>query len=273
MGILREAGAAHKGRCCESGDVARDAAAQSQHRAAAIEAVVEELVVERAHRVQCLVLLAIGDGADEGPVARVVQCCFDLRGVQRPDDGIGDDSDGGALRCPSRSQRVAEVRQQAVADVDVVAAAGMFHRQRDGVRQRDDLRDDVVHVQPRRLDVPGHCAVGITARGQQFRDTRSRIGHVEQRAVVVVADAPQNLVGAGVQADDDARALHRGAIGRIHQRAAAGRHDEARLCAQIGAHIGLDLPERGFAVLRKDARDRFARPRYDLVVHIDKRPA
>ena len=122
-------------------------------------------------------------------------------------------------------------------------------------------------------DYVGHFQVlRLALRGQVFQHL-ARIGRLQQRAVLVMAGAREDIAHAGAQVDHRAALFQKSAAFGIHHGAAAGGHDQALLGAQVTNHLGFAPAKARFSLDLEDPRDRRPGTGFDLMVGIDKAQA
>ena len=101
---VHQVDAPHIGGGDEAGDIGDHRPTQGDDRAAAVDAVFDQLLADRLDRGKCFIFLAGGDGDDGIHLAAAL-------GVERPDNAVGDDR-----RRSADSGQFADKGQQAAAD-------------------------------------------------------------------------------------------------------------------------------------------------------------
>ena len=132
---LHEVDAAQVRRRGEAGDVADDAATQRDHHRAALEARLDQAVVDERDPGEVLVLLAVGDLDGHGREAGALERRPHALAVEALDARVGDDR--GALAEPERGHARTQRLEDPRTDVDRVRARSELDRDR--VLSRDVL--------------------------------------------------------------------------------------------------------------------------------------
>ena len=252
-GNLHEGHAAQIAGRGEAGHVAHHAAAQRDHRAAPVQPGRHEVVIQAGHGPQRLVRLALGHLDYHGLETGLAQPVDQRVGMAGSDLRVGDDGCQAGPQAGAPHQ-VASLRQQALADEDVVAALPVGDRgarvvRIDAPRQADYGFSDFLRRQPAGGDVMRQRVVGRGSLFHQRGDTLRAVGGRQQWPVGGEEQPLGDFVRAGGQADDHTAAAHQLAVARRNQRAAAGRDDHAVFLRQFQAQLGLHGAECRFAIL------------------------
>ncbi len=142
--------------------------------------------------------------------------------------------------------------------------ASKFELHHDDVHERRDRGTPRVdHI------VSGLAIEGI-ARVVQLAQPAQRIGHLQQRTLDVVAQAPEQVLGRGSQVDHVEMAAQLLAVGLAQHRAAPGGQHAVRAGRQLGDHLLLEVAEGGFTFALEVIADRAADALLDLVVGVDE---
>ncbi len=164
--------AAHVSRRREASHVADHAAADRHDQAAPVETQLEEALINQAHRVERLVLLA----TRHDHARRVDGDQPRLRGH----DVVAHNHSRSAQ--PARRQQVGQITQQAVAERDGVLEARRRDRQVARFEPTRDLVDGIGDAPGRGIDLLDHRVVQRRALGQQRRQLRARVA-LKQRPI------------------------------------------------------------------------------------------
>ncbi len=256
VGTEDEVDAAQIGGGHETGHVAHYTAAQAQDCPIAAEAGGQQPVIEVAHGVERLVPFAGGHGQDGerreteffGKTRFLDSCC-----VKRPDVTVGDEG-----RLVPNAGQGDDLGQQVVADDDIIATAGVLHR--DGLAQAggDPRGDGDGHVIRRAAAGVYDREPGI-GRGpplQKRLDASFRIDAGQEGPAVGGRGHPaDDHVRLGRETKYRAGRPQHGGVGGVKHEPAAGGDDQPAPLGQFGGDLRFQITEVGLAGLVEDVGD------------------
>jgi hypothetical protein len=285
---LHERHAAHVAGGGEAGHVAHDAAAEREQHRLAVAALAQQVVEHPVEVLPVLVGLAVGQQQVAGARRQAAQRGQDAFAVQGEHGRVAHQHGMAARRQPPPRARL---RQQAAADEDVVVLAGRSHR--DDTRRRLGRVHTLSVYGPAWIDQPGHlqlhqrhaqqgryrgpggldhevrgAAVQRIALAEQLAQPGQRVGHLQQRALGVVAQPARKLVRRGAQVQHVRARVQGIPVGWAQHGATAGGQNLPAARAELVDDVLLDVAEALLAVLREEVSDRHADPRLDLGVAV-----
>jgi hypothetical protein len=116
----------------------------------------------------------------------------------------------------------------------------------------------------------GNFAIKGIAQATELLQPLARIGSLQQRPVLVVTRALQNILHAGAQVHHRAACIQVGSVLRIENRPAAGSQHDALLRRQVANHFRFPPAETFLPFDFKNPRNRCTGTRFDLMVGINE---
>jgi hypothetical protein len=134
----------------------------------------------------------------------------------------------------------------------------------------DDLLGDLAVGAHLGINKDVGLAIEGTAGGEEFLDFFFRIRFVKEGAMRVTADALENCIWRGPEANNEGVGFETGEIGRVNRQAAPGSDDGAFAPSQFFNDTAFPLAKSGFAVLLENIGNGFAGTRFDDPVSVQK---